>query len=112
MMADHISSALRRGLVGFLLMLAGLSLTGGPATAFNAYEPHHRDHGYRERNYQSPSYHQRYQGSIITIFTDIAIMSAAAAVWFLTGIPIGGSGASGLSVTAGRLLCDILLVLL
>jgi len=62
MMADHISSALRRGLMGFLLMLAGLSLTGGPATAFNSYEPHHRHHGYRERTYQSPSYHQRYQG--------------------------------------------------
>jgi hypothetical protein len=39
--------------------------------------------------------------SIITIFTDI-IMSAAAPVWFLIGIPIGASGASGLSVIAGR----------
>ena len=60
MITDHISSALRRGLVGFLLLLAGVSLTGSPAAAFNAYESHHRDHGHRERNYQAPSYQERY----------------------------------------------------
>ena len=60
MITDHISSALRRGLIGFLLLLAGVSLTGSPAAAYNAYEPHHRDHGHRERNYQAPSYQERY----------------------------------------------------
>ena len=60
MMTDQISSTVRRGVSGLLLLLTMVSLTGGPAVAFNSYEPHNRNHGHRERNYQAPSYQERY----------------------------------------------------